>query len=288
MLTRRQRIWLFVPLALLLVPFLLLPALFGFLTSFTNYAPFQPAQSVRFVGLDNYLSILHDDTFRTAVRNVMVFAAASVSAELIGGFGLAYLLRESFRGRSIVRFLLLLPWVVSPVATGIMWHFLVNRESGMINYWPALLGLPSLPYLLTFELALPTAIVTEIWRKTPFVMFLVLPGLLAVPADQWDQARLEGLPVLGQIRHVALPRLRLLMLTITLLLLGDALGNFENIMMLTGGGPGSATTTPGFYSYQKAFVAFNWAAGTTSGWFIVAAVLLVGLVYVIMARRGAD
>jgi multiple sugar transport system permease protein len=96
------------------------------------------------------------------------------------------------------------------------------------------------------------------------------------------------LPVLGQIRHVALPRLRLLMLTITLLLLGDALGNFENIMMLTGGGPGSATTTPGFYSYQKAFVAFNWAAGTTSGWFIVAAVLLVGLVYVIMARREAD
>jgi ABC-type sugar transport system permease subunit len=288
MLTRRQRMLLFVPLALLLVPFLLLPALFGFLTSFTNYAPFQPGQLVRFVGLDNYLSILHDDTFRTAVRNVTVFATASVSAELIGGFGLAYLLRESFRGRSIVRFLLLLPWVVSPVATGIMWHFLVNRESGMINYWPALLGLPSPPYLLTFELALPTAIVTEIWRKTPFVMFLVLPGLLAVPADQWDQARLEGLPVLGQIRHVALPRLRLLMLTITLLLLGDALGNFENIMMLTGGGPGSATTTPGFYSYQKAFVAFNWAAGTTSGWFIVAAVLLVGLVYVIMARREAD
>lgn len=288
MLTRRQRILLFVPLALLLIPFLILPALFGFVTSFTNYAPFQPGQLVLFVGLDNFLRIVQDDTFRIAVRNVAVFAAASVSAELIGGFGLAYLLRESFRGRSIVRFLLLLPWVVSPVATGIMWHFLVNRESGMINFWPALLGLPSLPYLLTFELALPTAILTEIWRKTPFVMFLVLPGLLSVPAEQWDQAKLEGVPTLGKIRRIALPRLRLLMLTITLLLLGDALGNFENIMMLTGGGPGSATTTPGFYSYQKAFVAFNWVAGTTSGWFIVAAVLLVGLCYVVLARREAD
>jgi ABC-type sugar transport system permease subunit len=125
----------------------------------------------------------------------------------------------------------------------------------------------------------------DIWRKVPLASFLLLPGLLAIPADQWDQATLEGISVLDRMRYIALPWLRPLLLTVALLLIGDALGTFETILMLTGGGPGSKTVTPGLYSYIRAFKGHNWPIGMAAAWLVVVAVLLVGLCYLRLMRR---
>src|SRR5205814_2673777 len=127
-----------------------------------------------------------------SIRNAVVFTIVTVGLELIAGIMVAYALRRPFFGRGIVRFILLLPWLVSPVANGVMWHFLVNPYVGLINYWPALLGLPGLADPFTSGLALPAVMVIEIWRKAPLAGFLILPGLLAIPAVQWDLADLEG------------------------------------------------------------------------------------------------
>ncbi len=286
MLTRRQHLLLLAPLIAILVPFLIWPAVFGFVASFTDYQPFQP--NTQFVGLNNYADVLDDGEFRAAASNIVLFSVVTITLELAIGLGIAYLLREPFRGRGIVRVALLLPWLVSPVASGVMWHFLFNNDLGLLNFWPATLGLSRLPYPLSVNLALWSTMATEIWRKAPFVSFLALPGLLAIPVEQWDLARVEGVPLLTQFRHIVLPRLRVLLLTITLLLVGDALGTFESILMLTGGGPGEATMTPGFYSYKRAFIAYNWVDGATSGWFIVLAMLLVGFCYLFLARREAE
>src|SRR5262249_51868138 len=159
-----------------LVPFLIWPALFGLLASFTNYAPFHA--NTRFVGLDNYRQILSDNAFQVSIRNVAIFVVTSVSMEMILGVGIAYLLRESFRGRGLVRFLLLVPWLISPVASGIMWHYVAGSERGIFNYLPALLGFPNLPSPFTVEWAMSTTVAVEIWRKAPLVIFLTLPGLL--------------------------------------------------------------------------------------------------------------
>src|SRR5260370_42656019 len=128
-----------------------------------------------------------------------------------------------------MRLVLLIPWLVSAVANGVMWHFLFNSETGIINYWPALLGLPRPPSPLSSGLALISMIGIEVWRTTPFVSFLLLPGLLTIPGVQWDQADIEGLSTLQRLRHVVLPRMRLLLLTIGLLLVGNALGTSESI-----------------------------------------------------------
>jgi multiple sugar transport system permease protein len=285
MLTRRQHLLLLMPLALIVIPFLIWPALFGIIASFTNYAPFRP--NIHSVGLQNYSDVLQDHVFQVAVRNIVLYTAVTVAVELALGCALAYALREPFRGREFLRFLFLIPWLVSPVANGVMWHFLVNANQGLLNYWPALLGLRPFPYPISLELALPTTMATEIWRKTPLVSFLVLPGLLSVRTDYWDQAKVLGMPFLSQMRHIVVSLLRPLLLTITLLLACDALGTFENILMLTGGGPGLVTLTPGLYSYQKAFVAYSWVGGATSAWLVAVGVLLVGLCYVWLIRHEA-
>ncbi len=286
MLTRRHRLLFFVPLALILIPFLLWPTLLGLITSFTNYLPFQKI-ALRFVGFSNYANILNDSDFRAAIANVAVFVVVSVAVELILGIAIAYALRKPFRGRPVVRFILLIPWLVSPVANGVMWHYLFNTENGLVNFLPAALGLPHPPSPLSSGLALYAAMSIEIWRKTPLVSFLVLPGLLAIPVVQWDQAELEGLLLVSRMRHIVLPRLRLLLLTVGLLLTGDALGTSDSIVILTGGGPGSETMLPGLYSYRQAFQTYDWTGGSTSAWLIMAAVLIIGLGYIFLLRREA-
>ena len=109
-----------------------------------------------------------------------------------------------------------------------------------------------------------------------------------MPSEHWEQAVLDGIPLAAQLRHIVLPWLRPLLLTITLLLIGDTVGTFDSILVMTGGGPGSETLTPALYSFQQAFRAYNWPFAVTASWLVVAAMLLVGLGYITLAGREEE
>ncbi len=205
MMSRRQLLLFLTPFFLIVIPFTIWPALFGLFTSFTNYIPFQKI-SLRFVGFTNYAFIISYPSFRKAIANILVFTFVSVSVQLLLGVLIAYRLRKAFRGRSLIRFILLVPWLISPIATGVMWRFLLQPNAGIPNYWAELLWLPSFPSLLGQGLALPTIIGVDIWRKAPLVMFLVLPGLEFIPSAYWDLADLEGMSLWVRLRHIVCHR----------------------------------------------------------------------------------
>ena len=279
-----ERLLLYGPVGIVLALWLIIPALLGLTAAFTNYGPAQ--QAVQWVGLRNFQVILADRAFAAAIRNIVVFTVLAVPIELIVGFGLAYLLRRPFGGRTVVRLLLLLPWLLSPVASGVMWHFLFDSQTGLLDFAVRSLGLTDVPSPLSQHgLALLTVVAVESWRVAPLVTFLLLPGLSAIPRERWEDALLDQLSTLGKIRHVALPAMRPLILAVTMLLIGLALATFDSVLTLTGGGPGTETVTPALYSHDKAFTFGNWPAGAASGWLIGTAVLLIGLVYVRLARR---
>lgn len=283
-LTTRQRWLLFAPLATVLSIWLIGPAVLGFFASFSNYAPGH--SSIGFSGLANYGAILGDSQFVTAAGNIAFFTLLAVPLEMAIGVALAFALRQPFRGRGLWRVVLLIPWLVSPIGNGVMWHYLFNSSTGMINFATAWLGLPAQPSPLGQSgSAMLTTIGVEVWRNAPLVCFFLFPSVLAIPADYWEQATLEGMPWLGQLFTIALPALRPVLLAVTLLLVGLALGTFDSVLIMTGGGPGSATMTPALYSYQQAFQVNNWPVGATSAWLIVAGVLGVGLCYLVLARR---
>src|SRR5271157_1736436 len=283
-LTRRDHLVLLLPLLLVMGPFLLWPVIFGFFASFTNFSPF--ALHLRFTGLVNYASLIGDGYFREAFRTVAVFSASAVALELAIGMAIAWLLREPFRGRAAVRMVLLLPWLVSPIASGVMWHFLYESSAGIPNYFLSLLRLPLRPSPLGLRgLAFLATLVVEVWRTAPLASFLLLPGFSLIPRQFWEHATLEGATLLSQVRHIVLPALRPLLLTVAMLLAGTALGTFDSILILTHGGPGTETLTPALYSFQKAFQVNNWALGATAAWFIAAAVVVLGGLYMALSRR---
>jgi len=286
-LTRRDRLILFAPAAVLLAGWLILPAVLGLLASFTDYSPFR--QALHFSGLNNYAAVLGDQIFTTAVRNVALFTIVAVPLELGIGFGLAYLLRGPIRGRRLWQVLLLLPWLVSPIGSGVMWHFLLGSTRGILNFALGWIGRPEISSpIADIRLALPATIAVEIWRVAPLVTFLLVPGLASIPSERWEEATLNGASWIRTALDVVVPTLRPLLLAITMLLIGLSLGTFDAILILTGGGPGTSTVTPALYSYNQAFGVNNWPLGAASAWLIAAGVLGAGLVYVGLARPRAS
>jgi ABC-type sugar transport system permease subunit len=280
--SRPERVLLVAPLLLLLIPFLIAPLLLGFLVTFTNIGI--PPPPLQFVGLKNYATAFSDREFFASWRNILIFVLVAVPAELLIGLGIAHLLREPFRGRALLRIVLLVPWLVSPIANGVMWHFLFDLQIGLINYFPAWFGVDVPPPFGSLTWALPTAIATDVWHNAPLAAFLLLPGLIAIPAEQWDYALLEGATLLTRLRHIVIPWTRSLLLAVALLLIGATLGTSDSILILTGGGPGSATMTPGLYSYLQAFRYQFWSVGATAAWLIVASMLLIGFIYLRLVR----
>jgi ABC-type sugar transport system permease subunit len=283
-LSRRDRLLLFAPLAILLGGWLVIPALVGLGATLTTYSPLTAA--VAFAGVQNYTDVLRDLQFGEAVRNVAIFTLVAVPLELGLGFGIAYLLRRPFRGRSWWRVLLLLPWLVSPIASGVMWHYLFGGATGILNFALGWLGQPEAASPIgDVRLALAATIAIEVWRMAPFVTFLLLPGLVAIPEERWEQATLAGASRFRRVVSVALPEVAPLMLTVGMLLTGLSLGAFDTVLILTGGGPGTATLTPALYSYDRAFVTNDWPAGAASAWLIAAGVAVVGAAYIRLSGR---
>lgn len=281
--TRVELALLYSPLGIVLSIWLIIPALLGLVSTLTSYAPAEP--SVAWVGLRNFQAILADRTFASAVRNVAVFTIAAVPLQLVIGFCLADSLRRPFRGRAMARLLLLVPWLVSPIASGVMWHFLLDSQAGFVGFAFRSIGLPAPPSPLSQHgLALLTVVLVETWRVAPLVAFLLLPGLTGIPRERWEDGRIDGLSWLGRTRHVAIPALRPVILAVTMLLVGGALATFDSVLTMTGGGPGTETMTPALYSYNKAFTFSDWPIGAAAGWLIGGAVLLAGLVYLRLNR----
>ncbi len=271
------------PATLLVLLFLAVPAAVGLFNTFTDSTP---AGGVwHFVGLGNYRAVLADSSVGAAFANALLLMLLAVPVEVVGGLWLAGLLRRPFPGRSLVRVLLLAPWLVSPIAAGVMWHFLYNSQVGLVGWVAGWFeaGGGSSP-LADQRWALLSVALVEVWRMTPLAAFLLLPGVLAVPQEEFDQATVMGSPALTTWRVVVIPRIRVLLLTVLLLLVAQSVTTFDSILVLTGGGPGSHTITPALYAYSLVVDAHNWPLGTAASWLLVGLVLIIGVAYMALVR----
>ncbi len=238
--------------------------------------------SSRFVGLDNYANILADDAFWNALRITAVFTVVCVFLHLLLGFGLALLLNRAGRLRGLLRLALLLPWMIAPAIGATIWLWLLDTQFGVVNYLLTSLRLMAAPQVWLGEpnLALGSVMAVDIWRGVPFVMLLLMAGLLGIPAEQYEAASLDGANALQQFRHVTLPNMRALLVIVSTLDVLGTVRQFDLIAVMTGGGPTNATEVLPALIYNVGFRANRLGDAAAIGMILLALVLLFSAIYV--------
>jgi multiple sugar transport system permease protein len=268
--------WLFIlPAAIFVGLMMIFPVLYTARLSFYKWS-MSATQPATWVGLDNYTTLLTaDPRFTAAFVRTFQFTIGAVGIELVLGVAIALLLRTNFRGQNIVKTLILLPMVATPVAMGMAWLLMFEPTIGFANYALRLLNLPPQSFLASTDQALPSLMFVDIWEWTPMIALIALAGLATLPDEPLEAARVDGANAAQRFVRITLPLLAPTLVVATLLRAIDALKTFDIIYTMTQGGPGFATETLNIYSYQQGFGYFQF--GMASALLVVFFMIVLGV-----------
>jgi len=257
----------------------LYPLLYSLQLSFYSWKLTRPSLGKVFIGLGNYGEILYDSVFWHSLKITFYFTGATIILQFLIGLGLALLLNAEFKGKSIARSIVLMPLLLPPIAIGLMWRWLFNRELGIVNYFLSLVGISSRSWLGSPSLALFTVIMVDVWHLTPFVTLVLLAGLQTLSQELYDAAAVDGATRWQKFRYITLPLLRPVILVVLLLRTLGAFGAFPKIFALTKGGPGRTTEILGLLVYRASFKDFNMGYGAALSYVMLFFVMAIALFY---------
>jgi multiple sugar transport system permease protein len=205
--------------------------------------------------LGNFIRLLSDGFFLSALGHTLVYSACALSIEFFLGLALAVLLNQQMRGRSLFRAGLLVPMMLPTVVVGVVWRLMLNTNFGAINGTLKGLGwnTTGLTWTSSPRLAMLSIVAVDVWQWTPFMFLILLAGLQAIPQEPYEAAVIDGSTRWQTFRHVTLPLLKPAILVALLLRTMDLLRVFDQVFILTEGGPGFATETISLYIYRTAF-----------------------------------
>jgi len=271
-----------VPVGVVLGGTVLFPILKAMHMSLYNHVLIKP-QEYRFVGLANYVRLLHDDVFWLSLWNSFVWVFGSVSFQFLGGFVGALLLHESFRGRALVRTLTLLPWIIPGVVVALIWEFIYQPNYGLLNDLLARAGWMGerVAWLANPNLAMPAVIFTNIWRGVPFFAIMLLAGLQAIPTELYEAARVDGASVTQRFWHLTVPMLRPIIVVATATRIIWTFNYADLIFVMTSGGPANATQITSTYTLLQAYSNLDFGYAAT----LSVALLLIMLVFTVFYLR---
>jgi multiple sugar transport system permease protein len=275
------------PTALLLVGMFLFPLLWSLGLSFYEYRAKSASPPV-FVGLLNYSHLLTDAYVWRRFVTTGAFVAGTVALQFVLGTVLAFLLFEEFRGRKVLLSLLIAPMMVAPVAVGVFFGFLYEPTFGVFNYLTdALFGL-RVNWLQGPVTAMLAVILADTWMWSPFVMLLVLSGLLAVPRHLREMASIDRAGWWLTFRQVLLPQIKPLLALALLLRTMEAFKLFDTVFVMTKGGPGTATETLAISLYRTGFQYFHTGRASALAYLMLIVVIVLSNFYLRVAQRAGS
>ena len=255
-----------------------IPFLMNIWYSLTDWTIVPPSPR-QFIGLDNYRDLPDDQFFLDAVWVTVVMTVSSVLISLVLGTLLAVLLDRKFFGQGIARTLLITPFLIMPVVAGLIWkNQMFSSLYGVVNWVTARLGMDSIEYVSRYPLG--SIVVVLVWQWTPFMMLIMLAGLQSQPAEVLEAAKVDGATSFATFRQLTLPHLR------TYMELGTLLGTiyliqvFDQVAVMTGGGPDS-TNIP-YFVYQRS-IGGGWEFGKAAAYSIV--VVIASIIVATIALR---
>ncbi|HXQ68875.1 MAG TPA: sugar ABC transporter permease [Pyrinomonadaceae bacterium] len=237
--------------------------------------------------LAHFKRLVTDNFFRTAMVHTFVYAIAALTCEFVLGLALALLLNQKMRGRGLFRASLLVPMMLPTVVVAVVWRLMLNPNFGAINGTLKQLGVntESLTWTASPRLAFVAVVAVDVWQWTPFVFLVLLAGLQAIPQEPYEAALIDGSSRWQTFRHVTLPLLKPAILIVLLLRTMDLLRVFDQIFILTEGGPGFATEMISLYIYRTAFRFSDFGYAAAMSFVLLALTNVVSIVYIKLLQR---
>ena len=227
------------------------PILFAFATSMTNRR--LNTSEFHFVWFTNYVDMFTSNLFWHALWTTVKYTGVAVGLEMLMGFGLALLLNQALRGRTLFRIIMLIPLMLPPATGALMWKSLLDPANGWINYALRQIGINAPAWLGSTQTALWSVVGIDVYHYTPFVALILLAGLQSIPRLQYEVAEVDGASTLQTFRMVTLPQIKPTIFLVLLFRLVLSLNSYDVIQVATNGGPVDATTTLSFQAVQTGF-----------------------------------
>ncbi len=242
----------------------------------------QLGTKVSFVGTAHYARLLGDPYFWLAARNTVALTLAATAVELALGVALALLFRRTLPGSGVMRFVILVPMMLSPLLVGLFWKFMLDQVFGVVTWLASLAGLGRPSFLTSPGPAFLSILLVDAWQWTPFVFLLCLAGLKSLPPELEEAAILERASAWRRVRYLLLPHLRPALLLAALFRGIDTMKIFDLVYILTGGGPGDATVTLSVLTYRLGFSYFD--TGRASALAVLLLLLVNGMATLALRR----
>lgn len=275
---------LLIPAFVIVLATTLYPLGYSLATAFREWDLTRQRSPGPFVGFDNFTHAVTESGFQNSLWVTTIFVLISVCITLVLAMSLALLLRRKGRMHTFTRIVLILPFAMSPALIGVSYRFMFNPEFGVLakgiaSVFPSLAGTP---WLASPDLAMGILIATDVWHWTPYMTFMCLGGLASVPRETEEAARIDGASNLRVIFEIVLPQMKGVLAVTAVLKTIFALKMFDQVVTLTGGGPGSSTETLAYFIFNVGFKWYDMGYASALAWILTLIMMLISVWYVRM------
>lgn len=255
-LKRIGNVWLFVlPTMIPLIVFWIYPILKSIWISFTDWDYMTP--EYHFIGFDNFLALFQDGRFYSALLNTALFTVGTLVPTIVLGLILAFIMQKVVRGKGIFQFVLFSPWITPTVAISIVWSWIYEPDTGIANKVLTLFGLPGLEWIKSSDTALLAVIIVTVWKSFGYAMIFYLSALEKVPKELYEAGGMDGAKSWQRFRDITLPCISPTTFFLIIITMVNSLQAYDQIQILTQGGPAGSTRTLLYMYYQLGFEEFS-------------------------------
>ena len=260
--------WLIAPAVIVLLLISIYPLLYSLNLSFRDFNYIRPHLGKPFVGLENYKEILSSAHFYNDLWVTCKFVIGSVSCSVLFGLIMALLLDRAFKFLHVIRALILLPMITTPVVVALIWRWLFNPELGLVGYIMGVMGMQPQAWLTKAATALPALVWIDTWEWTPYCFLIIFAALQSLSDEPYEAALVDGASYWQTLRYITLPQLKPILIVVIVLRTLTTVKIYDLVYILTAGGPGISTESLVMYVYKNIFV-FNDLGKATASSFII-------------------
>ena len=244
-----------VPAILIIIGIMMYPILHNFYISLRYVTLVNLKTNGIYVGLDNYITLFKDEAFIASMWTTLQYVVVTVIIQVIIAFILGMMTyRRRTTLRKVTTISLILPKMITPAAAALIWRFMLNYETGIVNYFLTVLNFPKIAFLTNPSTAMATLNVIAVWQNIGFTYLLILSGLMAMSYEVIEASMVEGANFINRLRYIVVPTLKPVLTVVSLFAIINAFQTFDSIYMTTGGGPGGTTQVASIFLYRKLFM----------------------------------